>query len=186
MHHIEVRLNKNYEGHIFSHSLPESCNLIKAGRTIDYYFDQFIELVNQLERFYSELNTIDELCDVIDPLDFNTKCCHRVIRIGTTRLFLTCYSRRNEQINKISDDRVYLKININPMMPSSASVNFYGPTDLVEKYKHRYSSKLNDWNVEENIYRNLTRIFGNFKRRNFSTPTSFIFQLFYRSCGASW
>lgn len=53
-----------------------------------------------------------------------------------------------------------MKIVVDPLMPSSVSVSFYGPTTAIERYRDMYKAGLDGWNVDDDIYRNLLRIFG--------------------------
>ena len=59
-----------------------------------------------------------------------------------------------------TEDRVYMKIKVDPLDASSVTTTFYGPTKKVEEYRKIYHKKLDKWNVNEDIYRNLLRIFG--------------------------
>lgn len=60
----------------------------------------------------------------------------------------------------ISDDKVYLKVTVDPLLPSSIDVAFFGPTTPVEQYREKYMLGINNWNPDEDIYRNLLKIFG--------------------------
>lgn len=66
----------------------------------------------------------------------------------------------------VEGDRVYMKIKVDPLNPASLTTTFYGPTKQVEQYRRIYYEKLDDWNMNEDIYRNLLRIFG---RKKMST-----------------
>lgn len=58
------------------------------------------------------------------------------------------------------DDRVYMKIIVDPLLPSSISATFFGPTTSVDSYRDKYRDGINNWNPDEDIYRNFLRIFG--------------------------
>lgn len=52
--------------------------------TIDLYVTNYFKMLNQIEQFYTQMHFIDELCDVVDPIEYSTKCDYRVIRLGKT------------------------------------------------------------------------------------------------------
>lgn len=53
-----------------------------------------------------------------------------------------------------------MKIKVDPLDASSVTTSFYGPTKKVEEYRKIYHEKLDEWNENEDIYRNLLRVFG--------------------------
>lgn len=58
------------------------------------------------------------------------------------------------------DGKVYMKIVVDPLLPSSITTSFYGPTTSVELYRDKYRTGINDWNADDDIYRNFLRMFG--------------------------
>lgn len=60
------------------------------------------------------------------------------------------------------DDRVYLKITVDPLLPSSIIANFFGPTKAIDYYRNLYRERIHEWNTSDDIYRNLLRIFGKY------------------------
>lgn len=58
------------------------------------------------------------------------------------------------------ENRVFMKIQVDPLEPSAVTTTFYGPTKSVEQYRQIYREKMDDWSFNDDIYRNLLRIFG--------------------------
>lgn len=67
---------------VSSHSLPNIEKLFKPFGTVESYATIFFSLLEQMELFYNYMSTIDELCYVVDPMIIDTKCNHRLIKIG--------------------------------------------------------------------------------------------------------
>lgn len=65
-------------------------------------------------------------------------------------------------IHSIADDRVYLKIIVDPLSPSSIEVSFIGPSADIEPLREKYKIGLSDWDLNLDVYKNLLRIFGNY------------------------
>lgn len=55
-----------------------------------------------------------------------------------------------------------MKIVVDPLIPSSITTTFYGPTTSVEFYRDKYREGISEWNPEVDIYRNFSRIFGKY------------------------
>lgn len=53
-----------------------------------------------------------------------------------------------------------MKIKIDPFEPRSITATFYGPSISVERYRKMYLDRIDDWNANDDIYRNLLKIFG--------------------------
>lgn len=75
----------------------------------------------------------------------------------------------------IPENRVYMKIKVNPLEPSAISTTFYGPTKCVERYRQIYREKIDDWSIDDDIYRNFLRIFG--RLRSFFIYIRYNYQL---------
>lgn len=138
-HYLILKLESNLNVSVLSHSLPDNDKYFKAFGTIETLSATFFELLKNTEEFYAQMNTIDELTYVVDPEEITTKHNYRIIKM---------------------EDRVYMKIKVDPLEPSLVITTFYGPTKKVEQYREIYHKKLDDWNVNDDIYRNLLRIFG--------------------------
>lgn len=141
-HYLILKLDEHLNVSVLTYSLPDNDKYFKPFGTIQTYSATFFELLKQTEEFYANMNTIDELTCVVDPEEITTKHNHRVIKL---------------------EDRVYMKIKVNPLEPSSVTTKFYGPTKKVERYRQIYHEKLDEWNVNDDIYRNFLRIFGRIK-----------------------
>lgn len=116
-----------------------------------------------MEQFYIQMNSIDELTYVVEPVDISTKHNYRVIKLGNLfvlRAFLEL--EFNRDICFTTENRVYMKIKIDPMEPKSITAAFYGPSKSIERYRKMYLDRIDDWNANDDIYRNLLKIFGNF------------------------
>lgn len=55
-----------------------------------------------------------------------------------------------------------MKIKIDPLEPKTITATFYGPSKSIERYRKMYLDGIDDWNANDDIYRNLLKIFGNF------------------------
>lgn len=68
---------------VSEHSLPEKHKWFQSSTgSITNYFNEFSRLLEELEEFYSNINTIDELCFVVDPVQPSTKINYRIFKIG--------------------------------------------------------------------------------------------------------
>lgn len=81
-HFIELQLNGNLEATVALHSLPDIDNLFKPFGTVEFFANTFFNLLDQMGTFYTQMNVIDELCDVVDPIEYSTKCSYRVFKLG--------------------------------------------------------------------------------------------------------
>lgn len=82
-HYLVLRLDENLNVSVLAHSLPENEKYFKPINTIEKHSATFFNLLEQMERFYAEINTIDMLTCVVDPEVVTTKHNHRVIKLGT-------------------------------------------------------------------------------------------------------
>lgn len=64
--------------------------------------------------------------------------------------------------NAFAENRVYMKIKVDPLEPSAISTTFFGPTKSVERYRQIYREKIDEWSLNDDIYQNFLRIFGTF------------------------
>uniref|UniRef100_A0A182KEA0 RING-type domain-containing protein n=1 Tax=Anopheles christyi TaxID=43041 RepID=A0A182KEA0_9DIPT len=126
---------------VTEHTLPELAvsELFKRQTTLQRHVQVFLDLLDQLEEFYNNLNTIDELCYVILPAAIDTKTVYRIFKY---------------------DRKVFLKISLHPLQPSAIDIAFFGPTKQVAKLREIYDEKQDDWDVECNVYTNLLRLFN--------------------------
>lgn len=81
-HFIVLKLDANFTATVSAHSLPNIDKLFKPIGTVESYTTMFFNYLEQMELFYSYMSAIDELCYVLDPTKPNTKCNHRLIKIG--------------------------------------------------------------------------------------------------------
>ncbi|XP_055599751.1 uncharacterized protein LOC129748960 [Uranotaenia lowii] len=138
---IELFRSNGADYKVISHSLPELGTLgevFKRHASLSVHCASFVQILEQLEEFYSNLHTLDELCFVVSPSRIDTRTNWRIIK----------YNKK-----------VFLKITIHPLQPSSVIVAFIGPTHEIEDLRKKYDSKLEDWDQSTNVYTNLLRIF---------------------------
>uniref|UniRef100_A0A182M860 Ubiquitin-like domain-containing protein n=1 Tax=Anopheles culicifacies TaxID=139723 RepID=A0A182M860_9DIPT len=123
------------------HTLPELAvgEIVKRQTTLQRHVQVFLDTLEQLEEFYSNLSTIDELCFVILPATIDTKTTYRIFKY---------------------DQKVFLKISLHPLQPAAVDIAFFGPTKQVAKLREIYDEKQDDWDPECNVYTNLVRIFN--------------------------
>ncbi|XP_062557505.1 E3 ubiquitin-protein ligase Fancl [Armigeres subalbatus] len=140
-HSLEMMRTGDGEFQVTSHSLPDlgsSIELFKWHASPEAHASSFVQILEQLEEFYSNMHTLDELCHVVEPAHIDTRCTWRIIRFN---------------------QKVFLKITLHPLQPSSVVVAFLGPTIEVEYLRELYNGKLHDWDPESDVYTNLLRIF---------------------------
>ncbi|XP_053663872.1 E3 ubiquitin-protein ligase FANCL [Anopheles marshallii] len=126
---------------VAQHTLPELavCEIFKRQTTLQRHLQVFLDTLEQLEEFYNNLSTIDELCYVILPATIDTKTTCRIFKY---------------------DQKTFLKISLHPLQPAAVDIAFFGPTKQVAKLREIYDEKQDDWNPECNVYTNLVRIFN--------------------------
>lgn len=49
---------------------------------------------------------------------------------------------------------------MDPLLPSSVSVTFIGPTSQVESYRNKYESEVSNWDYDLDVHKNLLKICG--------------------------
>lgn len=145
---------------VSSHSLPNMEKLFKPFGTVESYATVFFSYLEQMELFYNYMSTIDELCYVVDPMIIDTKCNHRLIKIGRIDSKQMIWALFFIYFFSEADDRVYIKVTVDPLVPTSITAVFFGPTKATEYYRNLYRERIYDWNTNDDIHRNLLRIFG--------------------------
>uniref|UniRef100_A0A182SI40 RING-type domain-containing protein n=1 Tax=Anopheles maculatus TaxID=74869 RepID=A0A182SI40_9DIPT len=126
---------------VVRHTLPEQAvsEMFKRQTTQQRHVQVFLDTLEQLEEFYSNLSTIDELCYVILPAAIDTKTTYRIFKY---------------------DQKVFLKLTLHPLQAAAVDIAFFGPTKQVAKLREIYDEKQGDWDPECNVYTNLLRIFN--------------------------
>uniref|UniRef100_A0A6E8VLJ8 RING-type domain-containing protein n=1 Tax=Anopheles coluzzii TaxID=1518534 RepID=A0A6E8VLJ8_ANOCL len=126
---------------VAQHTLPELAvsELFKRQTTLQRHVQVFLDLLDQLEEFYNNLNTIDDLCYVVLPATIDTKTVYRIFKY---------------------DRKVFLKVSLHPLQPAAIDVGFFGPTKQVSKLREIYDERQDDWDADCNVYTNLLRIFN--------------------------
>lgn len=163
-HFVEFRLVRpQLEYQVVDHSLPDLLNeyesigyyekllnrITSSGCTLKSIFQIFSRFQTEFCEFYRNLDILDELCYVVDPVDYNTS------------------PKYNWRIIQLSP-KVYAKILVNPLIVNSNDVTFFGPTYLVKPYSEKYQTYSENWDYDINIYCNLSRAFEviSFPRRD--------------------
>lgn len=162
-HFLTLQLDKYLSPAVLEHSLPDNDKYFMQSGNIETYSAIFFSLLDQMEQFYIQMNSIDELTYVVEPVDISTKHNYRVIKLGkffALKIFELEFN--GELIFFITENRVYMKIKIDPLEPKSITAVFYGPSKSIERYRKMYLDRIDDWNANDDIYRNLLKIFGNF------------------------
>lgn len=140
-HFLEMVRISDTDFQVTSHSLPDlgsSIELFKWHASLETHVATFVQIFDQLEEFYSNLHTLDELCHVVEPVDIDTRSTWRIIKFNR---------------------KVFLKITLHPLQPTSVVVAFIGPTIEIEYLRELYNGKMEDWDPDSNVYTNLLRIF---------------------------
>lgn len=82
-HYIILAVNIDLSINVAEHSLPDTeNNLFPACGSIESYTAMFFGYLEQMEDFYCQMNTIDQLCYVVDPVEITTKSNYRTIKIS--------------------------------------------------------------------------------------------------------
>lgn len=143
-HQLNLSIKSNDNIQIISHTIPDCIfnnknnDFFRHTSTIENFLTQFLQILEMLEEFYDNLNTIDELCNVVEPANITLKDNWRIFKLN---------------------EKIFMKITIDPLTPTSVDVNLIGPTNEVEKYREMYNEKVKNWDIDLNIHQNLLRIF---------------------------
>lgn len=78
---ILKRDEKSVNFKVLEHSLPEiKSEMFKSYGSPESHLFEFKKFLEQFEEFYCNINTIDELCFVVDPVVYSTKCYTRTFK----------------------------------------------------------------------------------------------------------
>lgn len=86
-HYLTLSITKDLDIVPLEHSLPDQHKWFQATGSVTNYFNEFTKCLEQLEEFYSNINAIDELCFVVEPIHPSTKSSHRVFKIGASFIY---------------------------------------------------------------------------------------------------
>lgn len=157
-HYLELRyLTEKNCFQVEKHSLPDQCKRAFNGRTVEELLNSFIIELNNLEEFYGNLSDIDEVCFVIAPVPVTTKDRYRIFKFSEWRIFLKAIL--GDKSDFLPDEKVFLKVTLDPFVPSNVQLNFIGPLEEVESLRRIYCEKIDDLDVDESVHKNLLRIF---------------------------
>ncbi|XP_037028246.1 uncharacterized protein LOC119068667 isoform X2 [Bradysia coprophila] len=81
-HYLTLSITKDLDVIPLEHSLPDQHKWFQSTGTVTSYLNEFTKSLEELDEFYSNLNAIDELCFVVDPLQPSTKNNFRIFKIG--------------------------------------------------------------------------------------------------------
>ncbi|XP_049544999.1 E3 ubiquitin-protein ligase FANCL [Anopheles darlingi] len=139
-HMLVLNRTSGQQFKITRHTLPEPAvtESFQRQTTLERHWQIFCDTLDQLEEFYGNLSTIDELCYVVHPTHIDTKTSWRVFKY---------------------DRKVFLKVALHPLQPTAVDISFIGPTRMVSGLREQYSEKQDEWDTECNVYTNLLRIF---------------------------
>lgn len=86
-HYLILEVNDDLSVNVLEHSLPDAENkLFPVCGNIESYTTIFFNYLEQMEDFYRQMNTIDQLCFIVDPVEITTKCNYRVLKIGNLEM----------------------------------------------------------------------------------------------------
>ncbi|XP_037028244.1 E3 ubiquitin-protein ligase FANCL isoform X1 [Bradysia coprophila] len=138
-HYLTLSITKDLDVIPLEHSLPDQHKWFQSTGTVTSYLNEFTKSLEELDEFYSNLNAIDELCFVVDPLQPSTKNNFRIFKI---------------------DEKCFAKIVMDPLVPSSITVTFIGPTMRVEHYRNKYEGEISNWDDDLDVHKNLLKMCG--------------------------
>lgn len=160
-HYLILKLDEHLNPSVEDHSLPDNEKYFMVSGAIETYSGIFFRLLDEMEKFYDQMDTIDELTYVVDPVKISTKHNYRMIKLGKTENAKDLFIHKTSNLFVVSaENRVYMKIKVDPLEPTSVTPTFYGPSKQVERYRQLYLRGVDDWNPSDDIYRNLLKIFG--------------------------
>ncbi|XP_055679924.1 E3 ubiquitin-protein ligase FANCL [Lutzomyia longipalpis] len=138
-HFVEFGIVAGGQVKVLTHSLPSLPGEMfwKIG-SIESHMSRFRILLGQIGEFYTNLHTIDELCFVVGPGKITTKTTYRIIKFN---------------------EKIFLKIKLDPLVPSQISLAFIGPIAKVEPLRGIYNEKIADWDNEMDVHKNLLRMY---------------------------
>ncbi|XP_053674128.1 E3 ubiquitin-protein ligase FANCL [Anopheles nili] len=140
-HKITLKRTIGHDYRVSQHTLPvlQVSEMFKRQTSLQRHIQTFLDTLEQLDEFYNNLNTIDELCYVILPAKIDTRTTYRIFKY---------------------DQKVFLKVALHPLQQTAVDIAFFGPTKLVAKLRETYDDRQKDWDPEYNVYTNLLRIFN--------------------------
>ncbi len=115
-------------------------SIIQKDCSLEVLFETFGLVTELLEEFYKNMDTIDQLCYVIEPQIIDLKTNWRIIRFS---------------------ERVLLKVEVTDLFNVSSGLNvkFYGKDQEVHELMEIYETNVVNWDDSIDIYKNLLRIF---------------------------
>lgn len=81
-HYLIIKLDEHLKPFVKEHSLPDNDKYFMLSGTIETFSAIFFSLLDQMDAFYIQMNTIDELTFVVDPVEITTKHNYRLIKLG--------------------------------------------------------------------------------------------------------
>lgn len=81
-HYLVLKIDDRQNASVLTHSLPIGDEYFKPAGTLQMYAATFFELLQGLDEFYRQMDTVDQLTCVVDPLQISTKHDYRIIRLG--------------------------------------------------------------------------------------------------------
>lgn len=165
-HFIKLKLINNCALRVVEHSLPEielTDSIFNTNNSIENHLATFFRYLEQFEEFYYNMIKIDELCFVVDPIEVTTKSTVRIFKLGKHNLNYRKIFILNCTNFMVSDEKVFIKIIINPLSPSNVDIFLIGPTVKIIPFREKYENKISEWNPEVDVHSNLLRMFGKYK-----------------------
>lgn len=62
-------------------------------------------------------------------------------------------------LSYLADEKVFLKITLDPYVPSNVQLNFIGPLEEVDTLRRTYCQKIDYWDVDVGAHKNLLHMF---------------------------
>lgn len=137
LHFLDIKLTESLSFSVVEHSLPIPNAFLDLNESALNLIDSFLMIKEQLNDYYSSLDTIDTLCYVLDPPKILPQTNWRLI--------------------KFNDDLI-LKIVVNPLN-CAVSCSFFGKDSEVERLMEQYNQRIHKWDLELDIHKNLLRFF---------------------------
>lgn len=142
-HYIEIRVDYGDKKNIFEiaeFDLPYEKDKFKKSSNLKVVFNQFVDVIETLQPFFSLMEDFDKNCNILDPVPQKKRYNYRRIWLG---------------------DTLSLIITIDPFsLGKMPNIIFLGPERMVEFYRSTMNQNLENWDPTNGIYIEILKLIG--------------------------